>query len=85
MVAQPWQGSHHVYGIFSLAAQYRRDRLRAARLVILGVAEDLPEISLESGPVSGSNAEVGHYLMRVHFQTRACHQLLLLIHKAITV
>lgn len=70
VVVQPWQGPHHVYGIFSLPAEYRHDRLYTARLVILGVAEDLPEIGPESGPMDGSNAEVGHYLMRVHFQTR---------------
>jgi len=77
VVVQPWQGPHHVYGIFSLPAQYRRDRPYTARLVILGVAEDMLEISPESGSMGESNDEVGHYLVRVHFQTRKALWILL--------
>ncbi len=77
VVVQPWQGRHHVYGIFSLPTKYRRDQLYTARLVILGVAEDLPEISPESESEDGNNAEMGHYLMRVHIQTRTALWMLL--------
>lgn len=69
-VVQPWRGPHHVYGVFSVPAQYRRNRLYTARLVIQGFAEDLPETSPESGPIGDNRGEVGHYLMRVNLPTR---------------
>lgn len=77
VVVQPWKGPHHVYGIFSLPVQYRRDRLYAARLVILGVAEDLQAISPELGPADWSSSEASHYMMRVQFQTRKALWILL--------
>jgi hypothetical protein len=77
VVVEPWQGPHHVYGIFSLPAQYRRHHLHTARLIILGVAEDLPAISPESELMDGSKAQVDHDLVRVHFQTRRALWILL--------
>jgi len=59
-MVRPWQGRHHVHGIFSLPKQYRPDHLYTARLIILGVTEDFPDISLESESEDGSNAEMGH-------------------------
>ena len=77
IVVQPWRGPHHVYGVFSIPAEYRRHRLYRVRLVIEGLAEELPETSPESGPVDGSRVEDGHYLMRVNLPTRMALRIIL--------
>jgi hypothetical protein len=69
-VAQPWRGPHHVYGIFSIPDQFRRDRLYTAKLEIQGFTEEFPETSPEAGPVDGWQGQAGHYMMRVNLPTR---------------
>ena len=65
-VVQPWRGPHHVYGIFSVPDQYRRDRLYTARLMIQGFPEEFPESSPEGGAIYNDQAEPGHYT-KVHY------------------
>lgn len=76
IVVQPWLGSHHVYGIFIVPLQYKRHRLYSAKLLIEGVADDLPEISPEAGSMYGDQVDSGHYVIRVHLQTRMAFWLL---------
>ena len=69
-VAQPWLGPHHVYGVFVVPVQYRRDRLYTARVIIQGSTEEFSETSPETGNVYSGRAEPGHYIMRVYLPTR---------------
>ena len=75
-VAQPWRGPHHVYGVFSVPDQYRRDRLYTAKLVIQGFTEEFPETSPE-GRIYSGRAETGHYIKRVYLPTRTAVWFLL--------
>jgi len=74
---QPWLGPHHVYGVFSVPRQYRRDRLYTVRLLIQGIAEEFPETSPEGGELNSGQAESGHYMKRVYIPTRIALWLLL--------
>jgi len=76
-VVQPWRGSHHVYGIFTVPDQYRRNRLYTARLMIQGFAEEFPETSPEGGDSYNGRAELGHYIKRVYLPTRTALWFLL--------
>lgn len=69
-VVQPWQGPHHVYGMFTVPDQYRRDDLYTARLMIQGFADEFPESSPEGGDIDIGRAKPGHYNKRVYLPTR---------------
>jgi hypothetical protein len=69
-VVQPWLGPHHVYGMFSVPNQYRRDDLYTARLMIEGFADDFPETSPEGGDIDTGQVKPGHYNKRVYLPTR---------------
>jgi len=76
-VVQPWRGPHHVYGMFSIPVQYRRDPLYTARLVIQGFTEEFPETSPEGGDIFNGPAESGHYIKRFYLPTRTALWFLL--------
>lgn len=76
-VVQPWRGPHHVYGMFSVPDQYRRDRLYTARLMIQGFSEEFTETSPEGEDIYNGRAEPGHYIKRVYLPTRTALLLLL--------
>ena len=76
-VVHPWQGQHHVYGIFSVPDRYRHDRLYTARLRIQGFNEELPDTSPEGGDNDTDRAEPGHYIKRVYLPTRTALWFLL--------
>ena len=69
-VVQPWRGRHHVYGVFNLPVQYRRDRLYTARLMLRGFTEDFFEVSPEGGEINNGEVDHGHYTKRVYLPTR---------------
>ena len=69
-VVQPWRGRHHVYGMFSVPDQYRRDDLYTAKLMIQGFADESPETSPEGGDIDIGQAEPGHYNKRFYLPTR---------------
>jgi hypothetical protein len=76
-VVQPWRGPHHVYGMFSVPDQYKRDRLFTARLMIQGYTEEFPDTSPEGGDIYNGRAEPGHYIKRVYLPTRTALWFLL--------
>jgi len=76
-VVQPWRGPHHVYGIFTVPDQYRRDDLYTARLMIEGFTEEFPETSPEGGDIFNGRAEPGHYIKHVYLPTRTALWFLL--------
>jgi hypothetical protein len=76
-VVQPWRGSHHTYGIFSVPYQYKRHRLYTARLIIQGFIEEFPESSPEGGVIYDGRAEPGHYMKLVYLPTRTALWFLL--------
>ena len=76
-VVQPWRGPHHVYGIFTVPDQYRRDRLYTARLMIQGFTEEFVETSPEGGDIYNGRDEPGHYTTRVYLPTRTALWFLL--------
>jgi hypothetical protein len=76
-VVQPWRGPHHVYGIFSVPDQYRRDRLYTARLMIQGFPEEFAETSPEGGDTYSGRAEPGHYSKVLYLPTRTALWFLL--------
>ena len=69
-VLEPWRGPHHVYGIFTVPDQYRRDDLYTAKLMIQGFADEFPETSPEGGDIDIGQAEPGHYNKRFYLPTR---------------
>lgn len=78
VMVEPWQGQHHVYGVFSVPLQYRQHRLYTAKLRLEGFNEEFPEISPEAGRIYDILAEPGHYIMRVNFSTRTALWYILL-------
>lgn len=76
-VVQPWRGLHHVYGIFTVPDQYRRDDLYTARLVIEGLTDEFSETSPEGGDIYNGRAAAGHYLKRIYLPTRTALWFLL--------
>ena len=76
-VVEPWQGQHHVYGMFIVPDQYRRDRLYRARLMIQGFTEELSDTSPEGGVSYNGRAEPGHYIKRIYLPTRTALWFLL--------
>jgi hypothetical protein len=76
-VVQPWRGPHHVYGIFKVPGQFRRDRLYTARLIIEGFTEEFSETSPEGGDIYNGRAAAGHYMKRVYLPTRTALWFLL--------
>lgn len=70
IVVQPWRGEHYVYGVFTVPVLYRRHRLYTAKLMIRGLARDLPESSPEAGNVYSEQVDSEHYILRVHLPTR---------------
>lgn len=76
-VVQPWRGRHHVYGMFSVPDQYRRDHLYSSRLMIQGFTEEFSQTSLEGGDIYTSRAEPGHYSKLVYLPTRTALWFLL--------
>ena len=69
-VVQPWRGRHHVYGMFSVPDQYRRDRLYMAKLVVQGFSQEFAQVSPEGEDNDNGRAEPGHYIKRVYLPTR---------------
>jgi hypothetical protein len=76
-VVQPWRGSHHTYGIFSVPDQYKRHRLYTARLIIQGLTEEFFESSPEGGVIYNGRAEPGQYIKHVYLPTRTALWFLL--------
>ena len=76
-VVEPWQGQHHVYGMFIVPDQYGRDRLYRAKLVIQGFSQEFAEVSPEGGDNDNGRAEPGHYIKRVYLPTRTALWFLL--------
>jgi hypothetical protein len=69
-VVQPWQGQHHVYGMFMVPDRYGRDRLYRAKLVVQGFSQEFAEVGPEGGDNNDGRAEAGHYIKRVYLPTR---------------
>ena len=69
-VVQPWRGPHHVYGMFTVPDQYRRDRIYTASLMIQGFTEEFPETSPEGGDIYNGRADPGYYNKRIYLPTR---------------
>ncbi|MDZ8050394.1 MAG: hypothetical protein RMX68_009745 [Aulosira sp. ZfuVER01] len=77
IVIQPWRGQHHVYGVFSVAKEYKTDNL---------VQVTLPDRITECGIVdpidnsysSGAYAQPGHYLVKGYLNTRIALWLIVL-------
>lgn len=76
VVVQPWRGPHHVYGVFFVPKQYRRDRLYKAKLVVQGLTEELPETSPASGGGYDGRVDPGLYAMQLYLPTRMAIWLL---------
>lgn len=78
-VVQPWRGPHHVYGLFMVPDQYRRDDLYTARLMIQGITEEFPETSPEGGDSYNGRGEFGHdnNIKRIYLPTRTALWVLL--------
>lgn len=53
-----------------MPVQYRRHRLYTAKLMICGLAEDLPETSPEAGNAYRGQVDFEQYVMQVHLPTR---------------
>jgi hypothetical protein len=70
-VVQPWRGPHHVYGLFNVPDQYRRDDLYTAKLMIQGITEEFPEASPEGRDGFNGRTEPGPYnSKRIYLPTR---------------
>lgn len=76
-VVQPWLGPHHVYGVFSVPAQYGWDRFYTARLIIQGFSEEFPRFTPEGGEESSEGADRGHYIKHAYLPTRTALWFLL--------
>lgn len=74
---QPWLGRHHVYATFVIPAKYKFDHLYTAKLMIEGVAEELPAGSPEDEDIYSGRAEPGYYFKSVQLSTRTALWLLL--------
>ena len=76
-VAQPWRGSHHVYGIFEIPEQYKYHHLYSAKLMIQGFETEFNAGSSEDEDPDTFIAEPGHYIKRVYVSTRTALWFLL--------
>ena len=71
VVAQPWLGEHHVYGIFMVPNRYKHNKNYAASMTIRGFDPHFALGERSGGQyVDGVFAEPGHYLQRSQLQTR---------------
>ena len=77
VVAQPWRGPHHVYGIFTIPTQYKFDHLYTAKLTIQGIHADFQAGSPEDEDIYSGRAESGYYVKRVYLSTRTALWFLL--------
>ena len=78
IVVEPWQGRHHVYGLFTIPDKYRFDHLFSAKLVIQGVPEEFQAGSPEDAEMSISDKKPGHYTKRVYLSTRTTLRFLMM-------
>src|SRR5215831_12014448 len=69
-VAQPWRGSHNVYGIFMIPEQYKFDHFYSAKLTIQGFETDFTAGSSEDEDPDAVISKPGYYIKRVHVSTR---------------
>ena len=76
-VVQPWQGEHHVYGVFNIPYKYKFDHLYTAKLTIQGVPTAFQAGSPEDEDIYSGQAEPGYYIKRVYLSTRTALWFLL--------
>ena len=74
---QPWRGQHRVYATFVIPVRYKSDHLYTAKLMIEGVAKELPAGSPEDEDISNGRAEPGYYFKSVYLSTRTTLWVLL--------
>ena len=70
VVVQPWLGSHHVYGLFDIPQQYKRDRLYRAKLMIQEFSKGFVETTPEGEDLSDDGIQAGFYVKRAYLPTR---------------
>jgi len=70
VVAEPWRGKHHVYGIFTIPERYKFDHLYTATLTIQGIDAEFQAGSPEDEDAQGAQVETGFYNKRVYLSTR---------------
>jgi hypothetical protein len=68
IVAEPWRGEHHVYAIFTVPLQYKKNYERS-RMLVKG--SDTPwYVTLTDGQKYGVTTPEGHFLLIGFFRTR---------------
>ena len=77
VVAQPWQGRHHVYGVFMIPERYKRHRLYSVTLRVQGLAPIFSDGSPENEERDNILPEQGYYMKRAYVPTRTALWFLL--------
>jgi len=70
VVVRPWNGQHHVYGVFRIPQEFKHDRLYSAALSIDGLPANFSAGSPEDEAYDTIAAEYGFYLKRAYIPTR---------------
>lgn len=77
VVAQPWKGRHHVYGVFEIPVEYRVHRLYSVRLTIGGEETVFAAGSPENEEFTETPSIEGVFIRRAYVPTRTAVWFLL--------